>query len=201
MREYRPNTNQRKQMSEDSNRRRPELDEAVSPRGRGQRGLSGSGVLRFRMRPPCDMGSRLSPGLILGLQPRFVGLDKLTKLLSVGEQRVPLLQVESDREATETVDRNTPFLGHFEAEAAALGQATFQLCDPCRHLFRSQVCFIGHCLILAFFSAVLCRLNVKYWEVADAEGATAYSVTRAKSVAKPTTEQRQTPACHSLNRL
>ena len=40
----------------------------------------------------------------------------------MGEQRVPLLQVESDREASETVYRQSSFLGHFEVEAAALGQ-------------------------------------------------------------------------------
>src|ERR1700719_2439000 len=109
------------------------------PTNRGARGLSGSHVSVSEVRLPCDMGYRLSPGLILGLQPRLIGLDKLTKLGSVGEQRVPLLQVESDWEATETVYRNTSFLRHLEAKAAALGQATFQFRDPCGHLFRSQV--------------------------------------------------------------
>ena len=67
--------------------------------------------------------SCLSLLLFLGLQSRFIGLDKLAKLGSVREQRVPLLQVERDREATETVYRNSPLLGHFEAKAAALGDA------------------------------------------------------------------------------
>jgi hypothetical protein len=37
------------------------------------------------------------------------GLDKLAKLSSVGQQRVPLLQVKGDRESTETIHRNSPF--------------------------------------------------------------------------------------------
>jgi hypothetical protein len=83
------------------------------------------------------------------------------------------------RKATEAIDRDTSFLRHFEAEATALGQATFQLRDPGRHLLRSQVCFIGHRLILTFFSAARCHRNV------DAKVARVYRVARAKSVAKP----------------
>jgi hypothetical protein len=65
------------------------------------------------MRVGHGFGSPLSLSLILGLQSRLIGLDKLPKLSSVREQRVPLLQVEGDREATETVHRNSALFRDF----------------------------------------------------------------------------------------
>ena len=41
----------------------------------------------------------LTLGLVLGLQSRLIGLDKLTKLSSVRKQRIPLFQVEGNRES------------------------------------------------------------------------------------------------------
>src|SRR5580700_4536994 len=88
--------------------------------------------------------------MILGLQSGLIRLNKFTKLRSVGEQPVPLFQIEGDWKSTETVHRDGPFLRHFETKATALGQTTFQFGDSRRHLLRSQVavCFIGHRLIL-----------------------------------------------------
>jgi hypothetical protein len=50
----------------------------------------------------------LSLGLILGLQSRLIGLDKLAKLGSVGEQRAPLLQVEGYWESTQIISKQPP---------------------------------------------------------------------------------------------
>ena len=88
MGEYRPKTHQRKQMSE-KGQSRTEL-RVVWEKREGAQDIASS----VPNAAPRDMGCRsLFPGLIFGLQPRFVGLDELAKLGGVGEQRVPLLQV------------------------------------------------------------------------------------------------------------
>ena len=81
-----------------------------------------------------SFASCLSLGLILGLQPRLIGLDKLTKLGGVGEQRVPLLQVEGDRESTETVHGNTPFLRHLKLRLLPLARR------PSNSAIRVAIC-------------------------------------------------------------
>src|SRR5271167_2145477 len=104
MREYRRNTGQRKQTHQRLKGKRPGVVRGQEPLRETSAGSQDLVSLSFS---ECSSyaiwRTYLSPGLILGLQFGLIGLDKFTKLGSAREQRIPLLQVERDREPTETI--------------------------------------------------------------------------------------------------